>query len=186
MDGLTHLDDDELIVRSPDDREAFGVFYDRHVAAMLRYLRRQGLSREDAVDLTAEVFAAALAASHRYRPDRAPSGAWLFGIARKKLAKTRRRGVVERVARAKLGIARISFSDEALDRVEERLDAARRINVNQLDLLSSAERGAIQARVIDGRSYGEIAADEGTTSAAIRQRVHRGLAKLGELEGEPG
>lgn len=178
------LDDDELLTQTREDPDAFGAFYDRHFQSVLGYMRRQGLPMDEAVDLTAEVFAAALHASDRYRPGGPPATAWLFGIARNKLGRTRRRGAVERSARRKLGIEPVSFSDEALDRVEERLDAAQRIHVDELDRLPPAERSAVQARVLNGRAYGAIAADEGTTPAAIRQRVQRGLTKLAQQEGD--
>jgi DNA-directed RNA polymerase specialized sigma24 family protein len=80
------LTDDELLRRTPEDREAFGELYDRHVRAVLGELRRRGLPTDEALDLTAEVFAAALVASRRYRPGEAPARAWLLGIARNKLA----------------------------------------------------------------------------------------------------
>ena len=50
--------------------------YERPVLAFFLY--RVG-DPELAADLTAEVFAAALASLSRYRPGRAPASAWLFG-----------------------------------------------------------------------------------------------------------
>jgi DNA-directed RNA polymerase specialized sigma24 family protein len=44
--------------------------------------------------------------------------------------------------------------------------------------LPEDERDATGARVIDERDYADIAAAHGTSQAAIRQRVSRGLAKL--------
>ncbi len=40
---------------------------------------------------------------------------------------------------------------------------------------------AVGARAIDERDYAEIASAQEATSAAVRQRVSRGLAKLGKL-----
>ena len=91
MGDYSRLSDDELLARTPSDREAFGELYDRHVRAVLGELRRRGLATEEALDLTAEVFAAALLASRRYRPGEAPARAWLLGIARNKLAHRCRR-----------------------------------------------------------------------------------------------
>ena len=83
MEDYSRLSDDELLRRTREDRQAFGELYDRHVRAVLADLRRRGLSTEEALDLTAEVFAAALIASGRYRPNEAPARAWLLGIARR-------------------------------------------------------------------------------------------------------
>jgi RNA polymerase sigma-70 factor (ECF subfamily) len=177
----TRVSDDELLARTADDREAFGELYDRHVRAVLGELRRSGLPTDEALDLTAEVFAAALLASRRYRPGEAPARAWLLGIARNKLAHRHRRAAVETAARRKLGMARLTYSDEALERVEELLDAEARLYTNGTGALPPAERDAVVARVIEERDYDEIAAASGATPAAIRQRVSRGLAKLARL-----
>jgi len=175
------LTDDELLRLTSDDREAFGEFYGRHVWAVLGELRRRGLSTDEALDLTGEVFAAALVASRRYRLGEAPARAWLLGIARNKLAHRHRRAASEIAARRKLGMARLTYSDEALERVEELLEADAGVYMNGTAALPPAEREAVVARVIDERDYAEIAAASGATAAAIRQRVSRGLAKLARL-----
>jgi RNA polymerase sigma factor (sigma-70 family) len=175
------LSDDELLARTADDREAFGEFYDRHVRAVLSELRHGGLTTEEALDVTAEVFAAALLASRRYRPGEAPARAWLLGIARNKLMHRHRRAATETAARRKLGMPRLTYSDEALERVEEQLDAAGSVYANGTAALPPAERDAVVARVIEERDYEEIAAATGATPAAVRQRVSRGLAKLARL-----
>jgi RNA polymerase sigma-70 factor (ECF subfamily) len=70
--------DDELLLATRRDPEAFGVFYERHATHVLRFLGRATGDTELALDLTAEVFAAALAGSSRYRPGGPPAAAWLF------------------------------------------------------------------------------------------------------------
>jgi RNA polymerase sigma-70 factor (ECF subfamily) len=78
-------------------------------------------------------------------------------------------------------MARLTYSDEALERVEELLDADAGVYTNGTAALPRAEREAVVARVIDEREYDEIAGASGATPAAIRQRVSRGLAKLARL-----
>lgn len=178
MRDLSNLSDDELLAATADQPEAFGVFYERHVRAVLGYLARGTSDRDVALDLTAEVFAAALTASGRYVPGQAPAAAWLLGIARNKLLASRRRHARSDKARRKLGIPRLSFTDAALERVEEIIDAERTNHFGALARLDADERDAITARVIEERDYGEIAAAAGVSPAAVRQRVSRGLAKL--------
>ena len=105
----------------------------------------------------------------------------MFGIARNKLAHRQRRAVTETAARRKLGMARLSYSDEALERVEEELDAEPALYTNGTAALPPAEGEAVVARVIEERDYDEIAAASGATPAAIRQRVSRGTAKPARL-----
>jgi len=48
------------------------------------------------------------------------------------------------------------------------------------------QREAIQARVLDQRSYGEIAGELRCSEAVVPQRVHRGLDRLRERFKETG
>ena len=181
MGDYTRLSDDELLARTKDEPEAFGELYERHVRSVLGFLRHEGLGTQDALDVTAEVFAAALIASRRYRAGEAPARAWLIGIARNKLMHRRRRAATESAARRKLGMPRLTYSDEALERVEELLDAEEARYTNGAAALPPAEREAVVARVVEERGYDEIAAESGASPAAVRQRVSRGLAKLARL-----
>ena len=65
MGDYTRLSDDELLARTRDEPEAFGELYERHVRSVLGFLRHERLATQDALDVTAEVFAAALIASRR-------------------------------------------------------------------------------------------------------------------------
>ena len=78
-------------------------------------------------------------------------------------------------------MARLTYSDEALERVDELLDADARRYTNGTAALPPAERDAVVARMIEERGYDDIAAASGATPAAIRKRVSRGLAKLARL-----
>ena len=105
---------------------------------------------------------------------------WLFGIAKRKLAARRRRWSMHDRARRRLGIPRIQFDDEELERVEQLVDMRGRDPPVEVMLagLPPGERQAVLARVIDEREYPEIAAMLGCSEEAVRTRVSRGLARL--------
>jgi RNA polymerase sigma-70 factor, ECF subfamily len=168
------MDDEELLAAA--DADAFAQFYRRHAAALLGFLvRRLGGQLELAADVCAETFAAALIDARRYDPARGPASAWLYGIARHKLADAQRRGVAEARARERLGIPRLHLTDEALERIEALADVRA---MPLLEELPSEQRDAVRARVIAELSYGEIARRQRTSEANVRQRVARGLARL--------
>ena len=62
--------DEQLLVATPSDPESFGVFYDRHHLAVLGALRQRAGGIEIALDVAAEVFAAAAATSFVVRRSR--------------------------------------------------------------------------------------------------------------------
>lgn len=172
--------DEELLARALTDPAAFGAFYRRHGAAVLAFLVRRSGSAEAGAELTAEVFATALARVETYRPERAPAIVWLFAIARNRLTDYHRSGAVASRARRRLGIARIAMDDEALERVERlaSLDVSATVLHDALDGLPAEQREAVLARVVEERSYEEIGARADVTTTAARQRVSRGLAAL--------
>jgi RNA polymerase sigma factor (sigma-70 family) len=173
MPPLTLLTDDELL--SSNDPEAFGVFYDRHVKALLGYFARRTFDPEEAADLTAETFASALVARRRFRPGGAPAAAWLFAIAARRLADFHRRGYVEQRMRRSLEMERrpVTETDAEMIRMLGE-DAARSV----LSELPPDQRRLVAAHVIDERPYGELAEELHTSEPALRQRMSRGLATL--------
>jgi RNA polymerase sigma factor (sigma-70 family) len=166
--------DEELLAAA--DADAFAEFYRRHAPALLTHLvRRLRGQTELAADVCAETFAAALLGVRRLDPAVGPALAWLYGIARHKLADAQRRGAAEARARERLGIPRLQLTDEAIERIEALVD----LRAGELlDELPAAQRDAVVARVVLEHDYDEIARRQGTTEANVRQRVARGLARL--------
>jgi RNA polymerase sigma factor (sigma-70 family) len=150
--------------------------YRRHARRLAGFFMRATGDAETAADLTAETFAAALAARKRYRPQRGTPATWLYGIASHKLNDWRRRGYAEDRARRRLRMERIELSEDDV-REFEYLGAEVTV-VDLLEELPGDQRSAVRARLVDERDYGEIAGAEGVSEAAIRQRVSRGLASL--------
>lgn len=119
MTRLDQLPDDELLACTRRNPEAFGVFYERHVRMVMGFLVGATADTERALDLTAEVFAAALSGARKFRRNGPPASGWLVGIARNKLAAARRNEASAFKASRKLGIPRLDFDDEEIERVEE-------------------------------------------------------------------
>jgi RNA polymerase sigma-70 factor (ECF subfamily) len=182
---MPELEHAEVVARvARGDDVAFSVLYRAYLPLVLRWALRATGDREVAADLTAEVFAAALLASRRYRPEAGPVAAWLFGIAHNKLRESRRRRRVEDSARRRLGLEPVALTDADLERVDELVGMDERLQALIADL-PSEQRDALIGRVIDERSYGEIAAELQCSESVVRQRVSRGLRALrSEMEGK--
>jgi RNA polymerase sigma-70 factor (ECF subfamily) len=171
MDDVT---DQELLVRARTEAAAFGVFYRRHVRGVHGYFSRRVQPAEAAFDLTAETFAAALAAVPRYQPRPAPAAAWLYAIARNTLAAALRAGRVEDRARRALQMQPIELDAHDIVLLEAEPTPA----LEALAALPDDQRAAIEARHLDGSSYEDIAARLRCSESVVRQRVSRGLRTL--------
>jgi RNA polymerase sigma factor (sigma-70 family) len=169
--------DDSLLIAASREAAALSAFYRRYEGAILAFFMRRVRDPELAADLTAEVFAAVLVSSGRYRPGEAPAHAWLFGIAQHKLASSRRRGQVENRARRRLRMAPTELEDEDLERIEARASSQAPV-VDLLETLPAGQRDAVRARILEERSYEEIARELRCSQSVVRKRVSRGLASL--------
>jgi DNA-directed RNA polymerase specialized sigma24 family protein len=100
------------------DAGSFERLYDGHVDELLGFLARRTRDAQLAADLTAETFAAALAARRRGDPVTGPAGAELQRIALALLAAAQRRGFAERSARRRLGMERVELSAADAARID--------------------------------------------------------------------
>ena len=177
-------DDDLLSGYAHGDPDAFVAFYRRHLPAVLGFFLRRTGDRELTADLTAEVFAAAMIAAERYRPGERPALAWLYGIAAHKLADSHRRGRVQDEARRRLALQPLAITDEDLERVGDLADGSGAVEA-ALAALPADQRDAVLARVVQERSYADIAAEMRCSEMLVRQRVSRGLRTLRAQMKEP-
>src|SRR5665213_1528838 len=113
------ISDEALLDRAARDPQAFGLFYDRFEAELLRFFLRATHRGDLAADLTAEVFAGALASLASFDSTRGHARAWLYGIARHELADAWERGAVEDRARRRLRMEPLALTDERIERIEQ-------------------------------------------------------------------
>jgi RNA polymerase sigma-70 factor (ECF subfamily) len=169
---MTTPTDAELLASARTDAGAFRALYDRYAARVLRYHERRTQDTEAAHDLTAETFAQAWLARTRFRDEAGGSaGPWLFAIARHVLLASVRKRALEQSAARRLGLELSGRAAEPTEAWLDGLDEA-------LAELPEGQREAIRLRVVDDLAYEQVAASLGTTPAAARVRVHRGLASL--------
>ncbi len=153
------------------------MFYRRHVARVVACVLRETRDPEVTADVTAEVFASVIVSAGRYRAQTDSAGPWLIGIARNVLASSRRRGRVQDRVRRRLAMEPIELDDD--DRESTAVLAARGGRVVELvEALPAGERDAVTARVVDERSYTEIASALSCSELVVRKRVSRGLARV--------
>jgi RNA polymerase sigma-70 factor (ECF subfamily) len=149
-----------------------------HLEPVLRFARRR-LPPEDAEDVAAEAFEALFAARRRGEDVRVP-GAYLLGVARRRVADRLRRSAAGRVPVA-LPPGWEGFCDEALpdERAADR-ELAELVHV-ALGLLDPAERALLLARHRDGVPLALLGERTGLTSKAVELRLYRARAMLREL-----
>lgn len=181
MESFTQDSSDGVLLRASDEApDAFGLFYDRHVKAIMGLVYASSGSLDTAADITAETFARAFLARRRYRDEVPTARPWLVKIAQNELKKSFRRRTADTRACKRLGIEPPALSDVSIERMEELLDLAplRRSVREELGKLSPRVANAVRLRVQDELPYREIAQRLGCSEQAARTRVFRGLSQL--------
>lgn len=161
------------------DADAFEAFYREHVDALQRFIARRVSTPEAAADLTADVFLAAIEAAASYDPSCGPAKAWLFGIARHRIADSYRAAAREsRATAAVIGSELLDAEDMA--RIHDRLDAeaAARELYQRLNSIPEPERAVLELVALDELSVAEAAAALKITTVAARVRLHRARRRL--------
>lgn len=152
------------------DSDAFAELYRRYLTPVYRFIfRRVGGDIAAAEDLTSQVFLEALNSLSGYR-ERGQFAAWLFTIARRRLAdRYRRPGMnsLEDVPEALLGIADGLEQREDLQRLKQLLTA-----------LDDEKRELLQLRFSAGLSFANMAAVLGRKEAAVKMSFYRVLERL--------
>jgi RNA polymerase sigma factor (sigma-70 family) len=167
--------------RARSEPTAFAGVYEALARDVLVFFARRTFDVEVARDLTAETFAEAFEHRRRYRGGGdAEAAGWIYGIARNLLSHYMRRGVVHRKSVQRLGIAVPAVGEDDYERIIELAgleDLRGRVAAAYADLDDDA-RDAVRLRVIDERSYAEVATALGISEPTARARVSRALRRL--------
>lgn len=163
---------------SKGESAAFGLLYDRHVAAIYRYVYYRVRDDAEAEDITSDVFMRALKAMPRYEPRQAFL-AWLYRIARNAV-----------IDRARKGNRQVSFEDAlehpGVDKIVEP-DAEILAHSDSATLrdalakLTPLQQEVVVLRFLEGYSTEEIAGIVGKREGTVRGIQFRAIGALRQL-----
>jgi RNA polymerase sigma-70 factor (ECF subfamily) len=136
------------------------------------------LPAEEAADVVADTFLAALQGRYRYRPEREDARLWLLAIATRRIADVRRRHGSEARRHQRLGSEAVVLTQLDRDSYAELFASEDRRARDALTDLPPLQQQAVRARILGERDYAEIAEALGLSQPATRQHVSRGLSAL--------
>ncbi len=170
MKALLNAVDEQLLVEAArKDPSRFAELYENNFDRVYAFVARRVALRQEAEDITSEVFHQALAGIGRFEWRGVPFIAWLLGIAAKVIAQRWQRSAKD------LQVA----ADEELEAFGADDDTERRAMLVQLlDALPPDQRQVIVARFMDQRSIREIADEMQRSEGAIKQLQFRALQTL--------
>ena len=168
-----YQDDAYLVEAARSDPEAFAVLYRRYLTPLYRYLMCRLNNAHEAEDLTTQVFLEALEGlgANRYR-ERGCFAAWLFTIARRRLADFYRRP-------SDAPLADPPSAEPALAAAIEKGEDFQRLSV-LLAKLDEERLELLRLRFSAGLSFAEMGLLEGRSEAAVKMSLYRILDFLRE------
>ena len=159
--------------------------HERYLDDVFRYVLRRVLRVEEAEDITAEVFAAAVAGLPRFR-SQCPPYLWLLSIARRQIARAHRRQAARRETLASEladagpeaealweALAAIEGPETGLMRAE-----ARRVLGELVAQLKPDQREALMLQYGEQLSVGEIAHVMGRSPGSVKGLLERAKSML--------
>jgi RNA polymerase sigma-70 factor, ECF subfamily len=161
-----------LIEAAQNDPKRFAELYETHFDQVYAYIAKRTRNRDEAQDLTAEVFQRALANLPRFEWRGAPFAAWLVRIAANTLAD--RMGELARHSELPNSIEEAGV-DTAIQR--------RAMLTKLIARLPADQRQVIIGRFIEDKSIRAIAAEMKRSEGAIKQLQFRALTNLRERIG---
>ena len=167
-----------LIEAAQRDPACFAELYENNFERVYAFIARRVHDRDQAQDLTADVFHSALKNLSRFEWRGAPFAAWLFRIAANAIASRGKRAAQLEAIKLR-EIHEIDPSSADLAEVEHR---ARLFKL--VEKLPDDQRRVITMRFGQQKSIGEIARDIGRSEGAIKQLQFRGLQSLRTMVGE--
>jgi len=168
-------DDDILAKCACQDPYAYAQLYDRYLKQVYRYFLLRLGQQQEAEDLTSQVFLAALEALPTYQHD-GHFRAWLFGIARRKLAYALRR------RRPQVRLDELGDLPDADETPLTKLVRSEDLNrlVLAFSRLMESDRELLSLRFGAQLSFSEMARLLKRKESAVKMSVYRLLERLEE------
>jgi RNA polymerase sigma-70 factor (ECF subfamily) len=175
--GLLRSLEELALETANGNRGAFTEIYEGLVEPIYGYLYWNLGSREDAEDLTEEVFLRCLVNIDSFNPRRGAFKSWAFRIARNLMVDHQRRG--SRRARSEIA----EEPEQGLPGPPESMEEKERAKALQeaLEELTFMQRQVILMKFFAGMSNAEAASALGRREGAVNALQHRALRRLGKI-----
>ena len=161
-----------LVEAAQQDPTRFAELYEANFERVYAYVARRVRAREEAEDLTSDVFHRALASLPQFEWRGVPFVAWLLKIGANVVADRLKRSAQERESH-RLDSNVDDLGHKSLEEVEHSAQLFRLVNQ-----LPENQRRVILLRFAEEKSIREIAQELGRTEGAVKQLQFRGLENL--------
>jgi RNA polymerase sigma-70 factor, ECF subfamily len=165
-----------LIEAAQRDRSRFADLYEANFDRVYAYVVRRVRDRDEAQDITADVFHLALKSLPRFEWRGIPFAAWLFRIASNEIADRSKRIARRRAQERDVSFEATNNRGEVVAGIDEAERRGRLFGL--VDRLPHDQSRVIVMRFAEQKSIREIATALGRSAGSVKQLQFRGLQNL--------
>ncbi|MFA6536082.1 MAG: RNA polymerase sigma factor [Candidatus Paceibacterota bacterium] len=169
---LENLSDEEVLVYSIKNPDAFSVIVDRYEDAFVRKLRMMLRASDEVQDIVQDAFVKIYLNASKYRPVPGASfKSWAYRILLNTCFTKMKKLNLEKTRLMDLEPEVVENLPDKADSWQKHLELDEFLSV--ISKISSGAKSLLQSIVVDGKTSEDIATAEGISISAVRTRLHR-------------
>ena len=166
--------DDQLVLAAKADRAQFGILYNKYFDSVARFVYQRTSSKDEALDITQQVFMQAMIALDKYESRGFPFSSWLYRIALNEVNGRFRKNKNQRT---------INIDDASIQHVmseinEPNSEEKEALLMMAMQELDEDEIQLLEMRFFEKRPFKEMAEIRDSNESAVKMKVYRLLDKL--------
>ena len=166
--------DDQLVLAAKADRECFGELYNKYFDGVARFVYQRTGTKDEAFDITQQVFMQAMTALDKYEPRGFPFSSWLYRIALNEINSRYRKNKNQRV----VNIDNTSIRNVLGEINEPDPDEKEELLLIAMQDLDEGEIQLLEMRFFEKRPFKEMAEIMDSNESAVKMKVYRLLDKV--------
>jgi RNA polymerase sigma-70 factor (ECF subfamily) len=170
----TLTDEEKLILAAKANRDRFQPLYEKYYAQILKFVYQRVTTKDDAYDITQQVFLQAMLSLDKYELRGFPFSSWLYRIAINELNQAFRKNEKQRG----INLEEHHLKDIAQEMNETSADEKENILLEALTGLEEDDFQLVEMRFFEKRAFKEIGEILNITEANAKMKLYRILDKL--------
>ncbi len=177
MQGIetkTFTEEEKLIIAAQANREHFQPLYQKYYTQIMKFVYQRVTTKEDAHDVTQQVFIQAMLSLNKYELRGFPFSSWLYRIAINELNQAFRKNEKQRG----VNLEEKHLKDIVEEMNGEEAEEREKILLDALTTLEEEDFQLVEMRFFEKRAFKEIGEILNITEANAKMKLYRILDKL--------
>lgn len=167
-------DEEKLILAAQANRDKFQPLYEKYYTQILKFVYQRVTTKDDAYDITQQVFLQAMLSLNKYELRGFPFSSWLYRIAINELNQAFRKNEKQRG----VNLEEKHLKDIVEEMNEGAIEEKESILLEALTGLDEEDFQLVEMRFFEKRAFKEIGEILNITEASAKMKLYRILDKL--------